>query len=516
MRFPALHALLGSLYVAAAFAQQGNGVGLLVNTQQGPVLGSRPVNTVRQWLGIPFATAGRWQPPVPPATHSSTFSATTYGNTCPQLVSPAIAKFLEIAHQDDPLVESEDCLTLNIWAPSKNRPQNTAVLIWIYGGGFQFGASALKVYNGRQLVQNHDDITIVSINYRLNIFGQPNAPQLVNPNDSQNFGLLDQRAAIQWVYDNIAAFGGDPNRISIFGQSAGGTSGAIYSLAYPADTIVKGIIEQSGGLYGLADLSSPTLDDATWHTVAEAVGCGNSPTSVQFTCMQGKPWQDLITAANNAGIIFFKLVTDERLIFSDYEARMGNGQFLRVPALVGNVAQEADALTVALNLVIRGNSPPFLTQVIADIGTQVGGNCPTVKSADQRFGNGVTLWRYRYQAIFPGISTRQDLRAFHGSEIPIVFGTYAEIHNNAPATEIALSQTLGNAWVAFARSPATGLTTLGWPTYNPTSDTLVQLGDRENLDGASFASPHLLDATCDSISTLLDLNMQFNALLAGV
>lgn len=95
------------------------------------------------------------------------------------------------------------------------------------------------MYNGKEFVKNND-ITVVSFNYRLNVFGQPNAPQLVNGTHSQNFGLLDQRAAIEWVYNNIASFGGDPNRITIAGHSAGATSAGIYTLSYPTDTIVKG------------------------------------------------------------------------------------------------------------------------------------------------------------------------------------------------------------------------------------------------------------------------------------
>jgi carboxylesterase type B len=90
------------------------------------------------------------------------------------------------------------------------------------------------------VVRGNEDITLVSFNYRLNIFGQPNAPQLANVSQSQNFGLLDMRAAIEWVHANIAEFGGDPERITIFGQSAGAVAVDAYSFAYPNDTIVKG------------------------------------------------------------------------------------------------------------------------------------------------------------------------------------------------------------------------------------------------------------------------------------
>lgn len=277
-----------SLRVIAVASQ-----GLRVLTAQGPVIGTQVHPRVRQWLGVPFATAARWTAPSQPATRAGNFKARAYGPSCYQLANPTAEHYLQFAHQDDAITEGEDCLTVNIWAPSVNRPQNTAVLIWIHGGGFQFGTSALAVQDGRFFVRDSDDLIIVTLNYRLNIFGQPNAPQLVHPTNSQNFGLLDQKAAIEWVKDNIAAFGGNPNRISIFGQSAGATSADIYAQSYPTDTTVKGIILQSGSMSGLNNLASPTLDTIPWETVAVAVGCGSSPTPAQFTCMQGIIFQRL-------------------------------------------------------------------------------------------------------------------------------------------------------------------------------------------------------------------------------
>lgn len=100
--------------------------------------------------------------------------------------------------------------------------------------------SNFKYYEGQNIVRDNDDVVVVSLNYRTNIFGQPNAPQLVSSTQSQNFGLLDRQAAIQWVHSNIAAFGGDPDRIVLFGESAGALSVDAYTYANPDDTIVKG------------------------------------------------------------------------------------------------------------------------------------------------------------------------------------------------------------------------------------------------------------------------------------
>ncbi|RXW12988.1 hypothetical protein EST38_g12869 [Candolleomyces aberdarensis] len=323
------------------------------------------------------------------------------------------------------------------------------------------------------------------------MFGQPNAPQLVSATGSQNFGLLDIKAAIDWVKNNIAGFGGDPNRISIFGQSAGATAADIYAQAYPTDTTVK---------------------------VAQAVGCGNSATPAQFTCMQGKSAATLIQAARDANIIFFKLVTDNIIIHSDWADRMATGNFLKVPTVVGTVQHEADPLAVGGSLATRGNAPTFITTATADILSQVGGTCGASSVSKGRYLNGVTTWRYQYQAVWPGINTRQDLRAFHGADIPLIFGTFASIQTNpAPtADEVAFSLYVKKAWAEFAKNPSAGLTGVGWPTYNPSADTLVQLGNVENLTGHSLASPSLLDATCAHATTLLAILGQYNTILSSI
>ncbi|KAJ3510887.1 hypothetical protein NMY22_g15832 [Coprinellus aureogranulatus] len=507
--------------LTSLFATSSATGGLTVTTAQGDVTGTLPDPTVRQWLGIPFATAGRWEAPAAPPTRSTTLSANTYGHSCYQLTTLTTDYYLQFAHQDEPLDEDEDCLTLNIWAPSTDRPQNAAVLIWIYGGGFQFGATDLKVYDGTNFVKDSDDLIIVTFNYRINIFGQPNAPQLVSSTDSQNFGLLDQKAAIEWVKDNIAAFGGDASRITIWGQSAGGTSADIYAQAYPTDTTVKGIILESGSISSLNDLGSPTLDSAPWTTVADAVGCGTDATAAQLLCMKGIPAATLRQAAKDAGIVFFKLVTDGTeyiVIHSDWADRMETGNFLKVPTIIGTVQHEADPLTVGGELADRGNAPPFITTARSDILSQLGGTCGASTASAQRVSNGVTTWRYQYQAIFPGISTRQDLRAFHGSDIPIIFGTYSSIQSDPAPTWIEedLSNYVKEAWSQFARNPTSGLTSYGWPVYNPSTDTLVQLGNVENPDGLTLGSPSLLDATCSHAPALLDILADLTTILNSI
>ncbi|KAG6882999.1 hypothetical protein C0993_008346, partial [Termitomyces sp. T159_Od127] len=245
-----MHSRLSALIVAFALSAFAQDNGLLVSTPQGPVNGTLVFPSVRQFLGIPYASAGRWEPPSAPPNRTETLNAFQYGDSCLQELTPTAVEYLHLAGFNDSdifVAESENCLSLNIWTPSLDRKQNAAVLLWVYGGGFQFGTSNFPAYKGGNIVRDNDDIVVVSFNYRLNIFGFPNAPQLMNStSQSQNFGLLDLDAAIQWVYDNIAAFGGDPNRIVLCGESAGGIAIDAYALANTQDTRVKGFIEESG------------------------------------------------------------------------------------------------------------------------------------------------------------------------------------------------------------------------------------------------------------------------------
>jgi carboxylesterase type B len=130
--------LIAASFLTYTIAQTSNG--LTVQTQQGDIVGSVVLPTVRRFTGIPYATAGRWEVPAPPTTRSTTFNATQFGDSCTQSIDDASKEFLVLSGAGDaPVPESDSCLNLNIWAPSTDRKQGTAVLLWIYGGSFQWG-----------------------------------------------------------------------------------------------------------------------------------------------------------------------------------------------------------------------------------------------------------------------------------------------------------------------------------------------------------------------------------------
>ncbi|KNZ75722.1 Cholinesterase [Termitomyces sp. J132] len=512
-------------FALSAFAQQN---GLLVATPQGAVNGTLPDPSVRQFLGIPYASAERWEPPTLPPNRSEILNATQYSDSCLQNLTPTAAEYLRLAGFNDSAIfvpESETCLTLNIWTPSIDRKQSAAVLIWVHGGGFQFGTSNFPAYKGQNIVRDNVDIIVVTFNYRLNIFGFPNAPQLMNnTSQSQNFGLLDLDAAVQWVHDNIAAFGGDPERIVLFGQSAGGIAIDAYTMANPQDTRVKGVIEESGNLEvltnikALGPLSPIPVKPQPWNAVADKVGCGNVTDAAQLTCMKQVPYRDLENVVINTTA--FIPISDSKLfsiqlvkvseglgllatflditLFSDYQERAAAGNFLHVPLLGGSTENEADLLVVAAELQTTGVVVPAATEELADAVTE-DFTCPAGDTARNAFNAHVPTWRYQYQGVFPDISTRPELRAYHTAEIPLVFGTMT-----APTDiEVALSKFIQSAWVAFARDPISGLVNIGWPEYSPDTSTFALIGNSNNETGLTFTSAQVVDLPCNSTATLM-------------
>ncbi|KAF4620390.1 hypothetical protein D9613_000965 [Agrocybe pediades] len=340
--------------------------------------------------------------------------------------------------------------------------------------------------------------------------GQPNAPQLVGGSVSQNFGLLDLDAAASWVHDNIANFGGDPERITLFGQSAGALYADQYTFAHPQDTKVKGVILQSGTTTLLAP--SNTFDPTPWNTVANAVGCGTVNNAARFDCMKAVPFATLQSTVLSTGSAFNRVVDSRHL-----DKSSGRKFPLKVPALIGSAANEVDVFVLGEELNSIGSWVPVLSEMLSHILTLIVYTCPASSSAASRRDNYVPVWRYQYQGVFPDISTRPELRSFHASEIPIVFGTYNTV-SSVPATptEIALSSYMQRAWVEFARDPQQGLANFGWPIYNPLSNSLAELGNSGNPGGVVLANGLLVDTACGALDVLNSLKNQLEGLLGIV
>ncbi|MEP6548195.1 MAG: carboxylesterase family protein [Gammaproteobacteria bacterium] len=242
-----------------AFADAGDS--LRIATSQGTVQGKLSTDgRVRVFLGIPFAAPPvgklRWKPPQPAANWRGVRQATAFGSRCMQ---PSIYKDMVFR---DPGI-SEDCLTLNVWAPASAAAAKLPVMVWIYGGGFIAGGTSEPRQDGEHLARK--GVVVVSMNYRLGIFGFLAHPELTaesRQHAAGNYGLLDQTAALRWVARNIADFGGDPANLTIFGESAGSMSVS----AQMASPLARGLFVHAIGESGSA-VGGPvrTLEDAETH-----------------------------------------------------------------------------------------------------------------------------------------------------------------------------------------------------------------------------------------------------------
>jgi para-nitrobenzyl esterase len=211
-----------------------------IQTCAGLVEGKRSAG-VRCWLGIPFAKAERFGLPQPPTPWSGVRAATRFGPECPQFfASMAAAKKLDSSDV------SEDCLVLNVWAPDSADTTLKPVMVWIHGGAFMAGTGNL--YDGSGFAAR-GDMVVVTINYRLGVLGFVNLGEALElPQIASNLGMRDQTAALEWVRDNIAAFGGDPSRVTVAGESAGSIAISLLMLYPRAWPLFRGAIMQSGAI----------------------------------------------------------------------------------------------------------------------------------------------------------------------------------------------------------------------------------------------------------------------------
>ncbi|KAK0557040.1 hypothetical protein OC844_005682 [Tilletia horrida] len=494
---------------------------LLVNTTSGKVRGQQ-VGSLYTYLGIPFgqSTAGknRFRAPVPVSYSYKTLDATQFGPSCPQLVNNISRLVSSFTDSSPPELDqqSEDCLSVNVFVRDTTRAKassltngkgGAAVLIWIFGGSFQYGTSASSLYNAEDFVSKQDDLIVVSFNYRTNIFGFPLSPQIrdMDANTGWNRGLQDRDLAIKWVHDNIAQFGGDPNRITLFGESAGGVSVDTWAFANAnnPNPIVKGIIVQSGAVQGLdlslADVSTNWARPlSSWNLVANhlLVKCGLKNDAAQLACMQNVDFSVLLDAVILSGAVFGPSV-DNKLYFDDWKGRSSRGQFAKVPMLIGSNKDEGTILSGLFLSDITG----MLTQ--SSLITPLIFTCPAKQEANDRATNGVPTWRYLYHGNWDNMNSGiPQLGAYHFSEVPVVFRTYPAAYLSNPAIPVAIpeqqtqvSDWMQGAWAAFARNPQSGLTAYGWPRYSAFTKSLAHIA-RNNSATAAFALPDPIDLGC--------------------
>ena len=301
---------------------------LLVHTRSGFVQGEA-TGQIRSFRGIPYAAPPvgilRWRPPVPAAGWNNVRDASTFGEMCIQIDA------------NGQLRGSEDCLTLNVFSSSTGVVHNQPVMVFLHGGGNKRGAAQQPWFDRPQLATR--GVIVVTVEYRLGVLGFFAHPLLTaeGGGSSSNYGLMDQIAALQWVHDNIRAFGGDANRVTVFGQSAGSYDIQALLASPAARGLFSRAIMESGSIPRGQSLDLPTAEALSAPFVPR-VGCDIAPDVL--ACLRAVPAQDVVQ--NQDGIPFVMTIEPRVLPRDSFEVLKRQGS--PVPLLIGSTREEAAAL----------------------------------------------------------------------------------------------------------------------------------------------------------------------------
>ncbi|XP_010836222.1 PREDICTED: acetylcholinesterase isoform X5 [Bison bison bison] len=391
---------------------------LLVMVRGGRLRGLRlmaPRGPVSAFLGIPFAEPPvgprRFLPPEPKRPWPGVLNATAFQSVCYQYVDTLYPGF-EGTEMWNPNRElSEDCLYLNVWTPYPRPSSPTPVLVWIYGGGFYSGASSLDVYDGRFLTQAEGTV-LVSMNYRVGAFGF-----LALPGSREapgNVGLLDQRLALQWVQENVAAFGGDPTSVTLFGESAGAASVGMHLLSPPSRGLFHRAVLQSGAPNG--PWATVGVGEARQRAtlLARLVGCppggaGGNDTEL-VACLRARPAQDLVDHE-------WRVLPQESVF-----------RFSFVPVVDGDFLSD---------------TPEALINAGDFHGLQLAGRLAA---------QGARVYAYIFEHRASTLSWPLWMGVPHGYEIEFIFGLPLEPSLNYTIEERTFAQRLMRYWANFART----------------------------------------------------------------
>jgi para-nitrobenzyl esterase len=451
-----------------------------------------------RFLKIPYAKPPvaelRWKAPVAHGPWSGVRHESEFASPCPQASS-----------QQSPASLDEDCLYLNVWRPNAIT-EAAPVMVWVHGGGFTTGSAADKVptstdslwYDGHAFAERHG-VVVVTLNYRLGVFGFFAHPALADEGSPVgNQGLLDQRLALKWVQSNIKAFGGDPNNVTLFGESAGSASVCMHVASPGSRGLFQRAISESGGCTGGATADRNVLNDQLEGFASEH-GCQGEGV---LDCLRGKPASELVNQMpieRTMGLdmlrrsLSFGAVVDGKDGFLPEPAieLFKQGKVAKVPYLLGTNSEEANLYFLSapvpmsdeeyqativekygafaervLKLYPLSKFDGNYRKAMARISTDSGLVCSTHDTARRAVAAGLTVYMYNFN--IPWSISRDALGPSHASEISHVFGTpYNETDKSA-----AVSDAMNAYWAQFAKTgdPNSADAPAKWPRFMPTAD----------------------------------------------
>jgi para-nitrobenzyl esterase len=494
----------------------------IVQIDSGRLSATSGADGVTAFKGIPYAKPPigdlRWRAPQPPEPWAGVRRADTFGPRC---VQPS-RRENSISYYG-PEQESEDCLFLNVWTAAAGAGEKRPVMVWLHGGAFYVGSGAIALFDGAYLANR--GTVVVTVNYRLGRLGFLAHPELTRESGfSGNYGLLDQIAALQWVKHNIAAFGGDPDCVTVFGQSAGSISGSLLMASPLAKGLFHRVIGQSGALFGPVAESCNTGDsiqslaaaERTGFEFARALGArslaelrARPAREIQFSHRRGGTGSGANNNPSDPARGVFDTnwpIVDGRVLPESPFDLFAHGRQNDVPLLAGVVANEGATMPSIDTL------HAFEAQARADFGEgadrflqlySAGSDSQARDASRTAFSYRNFYWQnfcwmrlqastgkapiYAYEFTHaPPIPARatydenatDKFGAFHGSEIPYIFRTFGVRDWAWTEADATLADTISSYWRNFARTGdpnATGLP--HWPRYELPEELTMEFGD---------------------------------------
>ncbi|MGA3135401.1 MAG: carboxylesterase family protein [Terracidiphilus sp.] len=465
--------------------------GTTAKVEQGVLQGTKE-DGLTVYRGIPFAAPPvgdlRWRAPQPAAKWEGVRPADKFAPQCEQgSFGPPGSKAPAM---------SEDCLYLNVWTPAKSASERVPVLVWIYGGGFAGGATSIPGYSGEVLAKK--GVVLVSIAYRVGTLGFLAHPELSAESPehvSGNYGLLDMIAALQWIKKNIAAFGGDPDKVTIFGESAGGIAVSQLCASPLAKGLIQGAISESGGSFGPPRAAGTPGENMRPLAIAEKDGLAfaiNAGAS-SLAELRKLPAEKIVSATR--GMAWPN--TDGWVIPGDQYTLYDNKKFNDIPVLIGYNSDEGASFSRerAPKEYIDGAHKRYGSFADSLLKAYPAGDKSVPKTArdlarDAAFGWHTWIWArlqsergnakvfYYYfdqHPDFPAGSEHEGFGAWHGREVPYVFGHLNELQNEVPsATDRVISDAMGTYWTNFAKyGDPNGKNMPKWPAFSDAHPDLM-------------------------------------------
>jgi para-nitrobenzyl esterase len=485
-------------------ATKGDGVELTVKTTAGLVRGSEAAHGTYAFKGIPFAAAPvgplRFRPPERPEAWDGTRDATRYGDVVPQVHTPA-----ELGNLfDSKGAQGPDCLNLNVWTPDAGAV-GLPVLVWIHGGAFVIGSGSDSLYDGSTFAR--DGIVCVTINYRLGAAGFHHAGDVPG---SGCFGILDQIAALEWVQENIASFGGDPNRVTVAGESAGGMSVGCLLGAPAAKGLFRRAIPQSGAAsHGMPEPSAAliarelvaklgvdpadstdeqlvaaqaevareiqeTRDASRFGTEAATTGMGWSP--MWGADVLPQPAIDAIRAGSAKDVdILIGTTRHEFLLFLGIAPQLFPVNEAMLPMLFDLAFEGNGAAALGRYHANRPGAP--VIEIVSALQTDSMFRIPAIRLADAQVSNGAKAFFYRFDWESPAFDGR--IRAGHALELPFTWDNLADVVGvglTGGQGPQELADEMHAAWVRFITEGDPG-----WAPYDTSTRTTRVFGGAEEV-----------------------------------